>query len=172
MSAEYMQSAQRARALIEEIGAEKFGQDMSAKNTWLYEAEHQVEKVVKERFKTMEDQDQVMQVQVALEHTTTNEYMQGTLTNLADEGGTHEFTTSVKEIFTCIKSMILETWKTHQDLKKQLFANSQVHVAWDAANAMPTSAMNSGPTTSETSNQGQTTDMMAMMSMLLQNLTQ
>ena len=47
MSAEYMQSAQRARALIEEIGAEKFGQDMSAKNTWLYEAAYQVEKVIK-----------------------------------------------------------------------------------------------------------------------------
>jgi hypothetical protein len=100
MSADYIQSAQRARALIEEIGAEKFRQDMSAKNTWLYEAAYQVEKVVKELFKTMEDQDQVMQVQVALEHTTTNEYMQGTLTNLGDEGGTLEFTPAVKQVFT------------------------------------------------------------------------
>jgi hypothetical protein len=119
MSAEYMQSAQRARALIEEIGAEKFGQDMSAKTTWLYEAAYQVEKVIKELFKTIEDQDQVTQVQGALEHTTTNEYMQGTLTNLADVGGTLVFTASIKEIFSCIKSMIMETWKTHQDLKRQ-----------------------------------------------------
>ena len=110
MSAEYTQSAHRARALIEEIGAEKFGQDTSAKNPWLYEAAHQVEKVIKELFKTIEDQEQATQVQGALGHTSTNEYMQGTLTNLADEGGTHEFTTSVKEIFTCIKSMIMETW--------------------------------------------------------------
>jgi hypothetical protein len=103
--------------------------------------------------------------------------MQGTLTTLENEEGTHVFSTSVNQIFTLVKLMIMETWKTQQELKRQLFANSQVRVSWDAAKAMPASAMNSPhmnsePTPSETSNQGQTTDMMAMMSMLLQNLTQ
>jgi uncharacterized UPF0160 family protein len=56
-----MQSAQRARALIEEIGVEKFGQDMSAKNKWFYEAAQQVEKVIHEIFKTVADQDQAAQ---------------------------------------------------------------------------------------------------------------
>jgi hypothetical protein len=89
MSAEYNQSARRARALIEEISAENFGHDTSAKNTWFYEAAQQVEKIVQELFKTVADQEQAVQVQGALEHKTTTEYMQGTLTTLAEDEGTH-----------------------------------------------------------------------------------
>jgi hypothetical protein len=138
MSAEYNQSARRARALLEEIGEEKFGHDTSAKNTWFYEAAQQVEKIVQELFKTVADQEQAVQVQGAQEHKTTTEYMQLTLTTIAEDEGTHVFNTSVNQIFTCVKSMIMETWKTHQKLKKQLLANSQIQVSLDAANAMPT----------------------------------
>jgi hypothetical protein len=99
-------------------------------------------------------------------------HMQGTLTTLAEDEGTPVFSTSVNQIFIYVKSMIMETWKTQRELKRQLLANSQVQVPWDAANDMPESEMDSGPTPSETSNQGQTSEMITMMSRRLQNLTQ
>jgi hypothetical protein len=164
-SNEYKQSARSARALIEEIGAEKFGQDVSAKNTWFYNAAKQVEQSIHEFFKTVADKDHAEHVLSALQHETTTDYLRGTLTALTEED-IHV----VYQILTFIKSMIMETWKTQQELKQLLLANSKVRVSWDNANATPAST--SGLASSEMSNQGQTTEMMTMMNMLIQNLTQ
>ena len=187
MSTEYNQSAQRARTLIEEMGGKKFGQDTSdAKTAWFSEAAHQVEHVTQELFKTMEDQEAEVMVQDALRHTTTTDYLRRTLPSLAEDDGTPVLESSVEEIFTCIKSMIMETWRRHRELRRQLLANSRVQVSWDTTNAMPAPATNTTHVYSEdampasatnttgrkvynNTDQNQNTDMMSMMSMLIQN---